>query len=111
MDTTASPEATVRDPSPRRPAGPGRLWQSKAFGGWIALLVVYVFWGGTYLGIRVGVETVPPLMLAGVRYLIAGLILSPIAIRGGSAELRSADRPTRSTWIACGIIGLLLLLG
>ena len=111
MDTTASPEATVRDPSPRRPAGPGRLWQSKSFGGWAALLVVYVFWGGTYLGIRVGVETIPPLLLAGARYLIAGLILFPIALRTGSPELRAADRPGRPAWIACGIVGLLLLLG
>ena len=111
MDTTASPEPTVHDPSPRPGSGPGRPWPSKSFGGWAALLVVYVFWGGTYLGIRVGVETVPPLMLAGARYLIAGLILFPIALRTGSPEARAADRPRRSAWIACGIVGLLLLLG
>jgi drug/metabolite transporter (DMT)-like permease len=87
---------------------PGR---SKAFAGWAALVVVYVFWGGTYLGIRVGVETIPPLLLAGVRYLIAGLILFPLAIRGGTTEERIADRPTRASWVACGIVGLLLLLG
>src|ERR1700728_2010447 len=110
MDTTASPEATVNDPSPRPEAGPARPWSSKSFGGWVALLVVYVFWGGTYLGIRVGVETIPPLLLAGVRYLIAGLILFPIAIRGGTAPERVADRPGRASWVACGIVGLLLLL-
>jgi drug/metabolite transporter (DMT)-like permease len=111
MDTTASPEATAHDPSPRPESGSGRPWQSKSFGGWAALLVVYVFWGGTYLGIRVGVETIPPLLLAGARYLIAGLILFPIALRTGSPEVRAADRPRRSAWIACGIVGLLLLLG
>jgi drug/metabolite transporter (DMT)-like permease len=110
MNTTA-PDTTVPDRSPGpdpRPAGPRR---SKAYVGWVALVVVYVFWGGTYLGIRVGVETVPPLMLAGVRYLLAGLILLPIALRNGPPELRAADRPTRPAWIACGIVGLLLLLG
>jgi hypothetical protein len=36
-----------------------------SLGGWAALLVVYVVWGSTYLAIRVGVETIPPLLLAG----------------------------------------------
>src|ERR1700744_2306034 len=111
MNTTASPDATVDDLPPDPGCGPAQPQRSKAFGGWIALVVVYVFWGGTYLGIRVGVETVPPLMLAGVRYLLAGLILFPIALRTGTPEVRAADRPTRPAWLACGIIGLLLLLG
>ena len=42
---------------------------------WIALLVVYFFWGTTYLGIRFAVETIPPFLMAGTRFLIAGLIL------------------------------------
>src|ERR1700749_164302 len=111
MDTTASPEASVHDPSSGPGSGRARPWQTKSFAGWAALLVVYVFWGGTYLGIRVGVETIPPLLLAGARYLIAGLILFPIALRTGSPELRAADRPGRPAWSACGIVGLLLLLG
>jgi drug/metabolite transporter (DMT)-like permease len=115
MDTT-TPPSTVdgQQPGPRPdPAQPAasRPWQSPAFRGWAALVVVYVFWGGTYLGIRVGVETIPPLLLAGVRYLIAGLILFPIAIRGGTPQERAADRPSRASWVACGIVGLLLLLG
>jgi drug/metabolite transporter (DMT)-like permease len=80
-------------------------------GGWAALLVVYVVWGSTYLAIRVGVETIPPLLMAGVRYLIAGLILFPFAIRSGPAAVRAADRPSRATWLACAFVGLLLLLG
>ncbi|HEY2239708.1 MAG TPA: EamA family transporter [Streptosporangiaceae bacterium] len=111
MNTTASPDAVTPD----QPVGPGSRPESpqrpKAFGGWAALLVVYVVWGGTYLGIRVGVETIPPLLLSGVRYLIAGLILYPIALRGGGPEVRASDRPTRPAWVACGIVGLLLLLG
>jgi drug/metabolite transporter (DMT)-like permease len=74
-------------------------------------VVVYVFWGGTYLAIRVGVETVPPLLLAGVRYLTAGLILYPLAARGGSPAVRAADRPRAANWLACAVVGLLLLLG
>lgn len=111
MNTPASTDAVVPDQSPASGPGPEQSPRSKAFGGWVALVVVYVFWGGTYLGIRVGVETIPPLMLAGVRYLLAGLILFPIALRTGTPELRAADRPTRPAWIACGIVGLLLLLG
>jgi drug/metabolite transporter (DMT)-like permease len=111
MDSTASPEATAHEPSPRPESGSGRPRPSKSLGGWVALVVVYVFWGGTYLGIRVGVETIPPLLLAGARYLIAGLILFPIALRTGPPEVRAADRPRRPAWIACGIVGILLLLG
>jgi len=116
MDTTTPPGSTVdgQQPGPRpdpAPPAASRPWQSPAFRGWAALVVVYVFWGGTYLGIRVGVETIPPLLLAGVRYLIAGLILFPIAIRGGTPQERAADRPARANWVACAIVGLLLLLG
>ncbi len=73
--------------------------------------MVYIVWGSTYLAIRVGVETIPPLLLAGVRYLIAGLILFPLAVRSGSAAVRAADRPRRANWLACAVVGILLLLG
>jgi drug/metabolite transporter (DMT)-like permease len=72
---------------------------------------VYVVWGSTYLAIRVGVETIPPLLLAGVRYVIAGLILFPLAVRDGSAARRAADRPRAANWLACAVVGILLLLG
>jgi drug/metabolite transporter (DMT)-like permease len=97
------------DPWPHDP-GPQQA-RRPAFGGWAALLVVYVVWGGTYPAIRVGVETIPPLLLAGVRYLIAGLILFPLAVRGGSAAKRAADRPRVANWLACAVVGILLLLG
>ncbi len=41
---------------------------------WIALGVVYLVWGSTYLAIRVGVGHLPPLFLAGTRYVIAGAL-------------------------------------
>jgi drug/metabolite transporter (DMT)-like permease len=42
---------------------------------WAALWIVYIVWGSTYLAIRVAVETLPPLLMAGVRFLIAGGVI------------------------------------
>src|SRR5256714_13413137 len=56
---------------------------------WIALWVVYVVWGSTYLGIELAAETMPPFFAAGVRFLIAGLLmLAIVAWRRGSGVLR-----------------------
>ena len=76
---------------------------------WAALVVVYLVWGSTYLAIRVGVETIPPLLLAGVRFLAAGAVLYPIAVRQGSPATRRADRPGAQQWLAAAVIGTLLL--
>src|ERR1043166_5141034 len=40
-----------------------------------AFAIVYVIWGSTYLGIRIGVETIPPFLMAGLRQTTAGLLL------------------------------------
>ena len=105
VSTSASPAAPAGQVPAEAPA------HRPALGGWAALLVVYVVWGSTYLAIRVGVGTIPPLLMAGARYLIAGLILFPFAIRSGSAATRAADRPSRANWLACAVVGILLLLG
>ena len=63
------------------------------------------------MAIRVGVGTVPPLLLAAVRYLIAGAILFPLAWRGGAPELRATDRPRAAHWGSAAVVGTLLLLG
>jgi drug/metabolite transporter (DMT)-like permease len=85
---------------------------------WIALGVVYVVWGSTYLAIRVGVGHVPPLLLAGVRYVIAGALLYPIASRASAGDRGPADgagpadgraRPAARAWLACAVVGILLL--
>ncbi len=75
----------------------------------MALVVVYVVWGSTYLAIRVGVQTLPPFMLAGVRYLVAGALLYPVAVRMGGPQVRRADRPGTKQWLGAAIVGLLLL--
>ena len=75
---------------------------------WGALTVVYLVWGSTYLAIRVAIRTTPPLLMASVRFLIAGGALYAIAIRRGD---RVGDRPGFKQWRAATIIGGTLLLG
>jgi drug/metabolite transporter (DMT)-like permease len=71
---------------------------------WVALGVVYVVWGSTYLGIKIAVDTIPPLIAAGSRFLTAALLLAAIlAWRGVS--LRVSRRELWSSAVA----GLLLL--
>jgi drug/metabolite transporter (DMT)-like permease len=82
---------------------------------WVCLLIVWVVWGSTYLAIRVGVETMPPLLMAATRNLVAGLIMFPLALRSRRAGARAAGtparyRPTRAEWLGCAIVGLLLLV-
>ncbi|HUJ26984.1 MAG TPA: EamA family transporter, partial [Myxococcales bacterium] len=52
-----------------RESGPPRWALASAFG------IVYLVWGSTFLGIRIAVETFPPLSMAAVRFLVAGSIL------------------------------------
>jgi drug/metabolite transporter (DMT)-like permease len=70
-----------------------------------AFAAVYIVWGSTYLAIRFAVETLPPLLMAGVRFLIAGSILLLWA------RLREGAVPRKIDWRAGFIGGALLLLG
>jgi drug/metabolite transporter (DMT)-like permease len=72
---------------------------------WMALLALYIVWGSTYLGIKFAIETIPPFLHAGIRFLISGLILVIWQRAAGR------DLPTRKQWISTAIIGILLLLG
>ena len=56
---------------------------------WVCLLIVWVVWGSTYLFIRIGVETMPPLLMAAARNLVAGLIMFPLALRSRRAVMRA----------------------
>ncbi len=70
-----------------------------------AFLTIYLVWGSTYLAIRLAVETIPPFLMAGVRWLIAGVLMYAFA--------RSRERIplTRRNWLAAGVVGCLMLLG
>jgi drug/metabolite transporter (DMT)-like permease len=74
---------------------------------WLPLGAVYVIWGSTYLAIREAVLTLPPLLMAAVRFLVAGGVLYAWAIRRGD---RQGDRPGWPQWRAASIVGILLLL-
>lgn len=99
----------------REPGGTGRRHrqpgksQPAGLAAWAALLVVWVVWGSTFVAIRVGVETLPPLAMAAIRYLIAGALLFPVARRSGGPLLRAADRPGITQWLAMAVVGTMLL--
>lgn len=72
----------------------------------IAFAMVYLFWGSTYLAIRISVEEMPPFVMGGTRFLIAGLLmLAFCAARGMKVRITRAD-----AW-KLAIIGVLLLTG
>lgn len=72
----------------------------------LAFALVYVFWGSTYLAIRIAVEQIPPALMAGTRFLIAGIImLAYCAMRGKRVVL------TANEAIRLFVIGVLLLTG
>ena len=88
-------------PSPRKSASD----RSRSYSIQLALAfaATYLVWGSTYLGIRYAVETIPPLVAAGIRHSIAGTILLVWAWARGF-------RPTRANWISGIIVGALFFL-
>lgn len=70
-----------------------------------AFAAVYLVWGSTYMGIRYAIETLPPFLMAGTRFVIAGLVLMTWA------RLRGAAWPTGLQWRTALVVGLCLLLG
>jgi drug/metabolite transporter (DMT)-like permease len=71
----------------------------------LAFAAVYVLWGSTYLGIKIGIETLPPFLMAGLRHSIAGLLLF------AWVRLSGTPVPERRYWLPATVIGALLLLG
>ncbi len=69
----------------------------------MAFAAVYVVWGSTYLAIRIGIESFPPLILAGLRHMTVGLLLYPILRR------KTGIRPTATQWRTAIVTGALLL--
>src|SRR4029077_15090712 len=66
---------------------------------------IYVLWGSTYLGIRIAVESLPPLIMAGTRHFNAGVLFLGLTRGAGAPPPRAGD------WPGALLIGALLLLG
>lgn len=87
--------------TPSHKSAPG--WQV-----WVSLWIVYLVWGSTYLAIRYTVQTLPPLLTAGFRFVVAGLVMYVLlALRRGVASLRISRREAS----AATLVGAALLLG
>jgi drug/metabolite transporter (DMT)-like permease len=70
----------------------------------LAFFAIYFLWGTSFLGIRIAVQEMPPLLAAGMRFFIAGIALY------GFMRWRGAARPTRKQWRSLAIIGLLMFV-
>jgi drug/metabolite transporter (DMT)-like permease len=100
LSSAAHPTAGAAPPAPAvaRPEAPG--WKI-----WTGLWIVYIVWGSTYLAIRIMVETVPPLLGAGVRFFVAGAVMvAVLAVRRGLDSVR----PSRAQLLSALAVGLLL---
>src|SRR5258708_27169773 len=75
------------------------------FGIALAMLSLYFIWGSTYLGIRIAIESIPPLLMIGVRFLVAGGILYLVL------RVRGVPSPKRSQWMGSAAVGVLLIGG
>jgi drug/metabolite transporter (DMT)-like permease len=70
----------------------------------LAFAIIYFVWGSTFLAIRVGVREVPPFLLAGMRFLVAGLVLY------GWMRVRGTASPTAREWSAASILAVLIFV-
>lgn len=70
---------------------------------WIAFAAVCVIWGTTYLAIKVALETVPPFMLGGLRYVIAGTVLAAVL------RVRGIALPPLREWRELALLGFLMI--
>ena len=87
-----------------RPANPeSRLPNPAAARAYAAWIAVCLIWGTTYLGIRIALETIPPLLMAAVRWIVAGGLLV------GLLALRGERLPGPRQWLALTLLGVLLL--
>lgn len=94
-------------PKPDGVAGQAAVEGKKAPLAWViaAFAALYIIWGSTYLGITVAVQTIPPFLMAGTRFLVAGGGLYWVMRRLGVAA------PTRVEWKTGIIVGGLLIFG
>src|SRR6266850_6915997 len=70
-----------------------------------AFAALYLIWGSTYLGILFAIQSIPPLLMAGARFLLAGIILYAVARMSGAPPSQPIE------WRSALIVGACLLLG
>ena len=93
--------------SARTIANTARAVEKKTPPRWLviaAFATVYGLWGSTYAGIRIAIESIPPLLMGGTRFFIAGVVLY------GFMRMRGAPRPEFIHWKNAAIVGAMLLL-
>jgi drug/metabolite transporter (DMT)-like permease len=69
----------------------------------LAFAAIYLVWGSTYLAIRYAIDTIPPFLMAGTRFVVAGGALYLWS------RLTGGERPTRAAWVATAVTGILML--
>lgn len=69
---------------------------------WVNLLLVYVIWGSTFLGVRYALETLPPLLTNTIRFLVGGVLLFAFTL------LRGYGIPSLKQWLSAAWVGVLL---
>lgn len=87
------------------PAASERSTAPSRVGVALAFAAIYLVWGSTYLAMRVAVRTLPPFLLAGTRFVLAGGALL------AWSRLRGAAWPARGAWGRAAVAGLLMLVG
>src|SRR6185295_3164041 len=70
-----------------------------------AFTTIYLLWGSTYLAMQYAIETIPPFLMAGIRFLIAGSSLFCWVL------WRAPERPKKTYWLTTAVTGGLLLCG
>ena len=70
----------------------------------VAFFLIYFIWGSTYLAIRYAVETIPPFLMAGTRFLVAGLLMYAFL------RVRGASNPSGVQWLQLSVVGIFMFV-
>lgn len=70
----------------------------------LAFAIIYLVWGSTFLAIRIGVREVPPFLLAGMRFILAGIVLF------AWARAKGAPLPSRREWASAALLAVLVFV-
>ena len=106
MGTQRTDVTTMKFPSNEENTSPVSTDKKKQpFAVIVALISLYILWGATYLGMRVALQSFPPFLLAGIRFILAGCVMFIFL------WARGASMPTLKQWLGSALVGSLLLLG